>query len=90
MTWPRPQAGLFLLKMVDEVGTGFRAPQEPTQRSLALKQRARSQVLAVQLEQIERPEERLPIVLATVQPLEVGNAGPITDFLAGRWSQARA
>ena len=82
MTWPRPQAGLFLLKMVDEV--------EPTQRSLALKQRARSQVLAVQLEQIERPEERLPIVLATVQPLEVGNAGPITDFLAGRWSQARA
>jgi hypothetical protein len=51
--------------MVDEVGTGFRAPQEPTQRSLALKQRARSQVLAVQLEQIERPEERLPIVSAT-------------------------
>ena len=34
MTWPRPQAGLFLLKMVDEVDSGFRAPQEPTQRSL--------------------------------------------------------
>ena len=55
MTWPRPQAGLFLLKMVDEVGTGFRAPQEPTQRSLALKQRTRPQVLTVEIDQIERP-----------------------------------
>ena len=89
MTWPRAQAGLFLLKMVDEVGTGFRAPQEPTQRSLALKERTRSQVLAVELEQIERPEARAPVVLATVQALEIGDAGPI-NFLAGRWSQARA
>jgi hypothetical protein len=41
--------------MADELDTGFRTAQEPTQRSLALKQRTRPQVLTVEIDQIERP-----------------------------------
>jgi hypothetical protein len=48
--------------------------EKPAQCTLARKQRTRAQVNTVQLEQIERPEECVPIVLATVQALEIGHA----------------
>jgi hypothetical protein len=38
----RKDLGSVALQMVNEVDTGFRAAQEPTQRTLALKQRTRS------------------------------------------------
>jgi hypothetical protein len=38
----RKELGAVALKMVDEVDTSFRASQEPTQRTIALKQRTRS------------------------------------------------
>jgi hypothetical protein len=37
------------------IAAGRRSPQEPVQRVLALEQRPRSQIVAVELEEIEGP-----------------------------------
>ena len=53
-------------------------PQKSAQRALALQQWSQSEVLAVELEQIEGPQERPAVVLAAVQAIEIGDAIVIT------------
>ena len=66
-------------EMLVELDADLCATQEPVQCALTLEQRARSQILAIELEQIERPKECYAIQCAAMQALEIRDAGVVAD-----------
>lgn len=66
-----------VLEVLGKADARLHPTQQPMQRRFALEQRLWSQILPVQLEEIEGKKERDPIMLAAMHALEIGDTGVI-------------